>query len=226
MHSVRLCPYRISPSNGCGLHGGCFPPHATENQTIPRMTARSKPTVLAVDDEPQIVALYEAMLAPAYEVVTATTLAGARSTIEYPIDVAILERKIAGRLVDPLLDAIHEQNENPVVALISARSPDTSIIDLSVDFYRMKPVGQDELHAILECLLTRRSFDRPWRHYAALVSKKRALDETYRTNTSAYAALCAEIESVETTLTYNDTAIENEVRTVSTTPTIRVQRVR
>jgi len=157
-----------------------------------------QPTVLVIDDEPDLADLYAAWLTDEYEVRTAYGGDEALDAMDEDIDVALIDRLMPDLSGDEVLDRIREAGYNCRVAMVTAVEPDFDIIEMGFDDYLVKPVRRDELQEAVEGLLSRSTYDTQMREYYALVSKRAALEsqksERELTENSAYAGLLDEID--------------------------------
>lgn len=160
----------------------------------------SVPTVLVVDDEPDLADLYAAWLDPGYEVRTSYGGASVTEQIDGDVDVVLLDRLMPDRPGDEVLATIREQDHDCRVAMVTAVEPDFDIIEMGFDDYLVKPVLRDELLDAVERLLTRTAYDAQLQEFYALASKRAALltqkDERELDESKAYATLTERIEQL------------------------------
>lgn len=136
----------------------------------------SPPTVVIVDDESSLISVFEAWLAPEYDVRTAESGEAALRVIDEDADVVFLDRQMPGLGGDEVLSRIRERGIGCPVAMLTAVEPDVEIIDLAFDDYVIKPVSKADLQAATETLLERAGFDERTREFFVLASKKAALE--------------------------------------------------
>ncbi|MEZ3143867.1 response regulator [Halobaculum sp. MBLA0143] len=146
----------------------------------------SSPTVLIVDDETDLTTLYAAWLESEYDVVTATSGAEALATLDGGIDVALLDRRMPETSGDEVLAEIRRRDIGAQVAMLTAVEPDANITEMQFDDYVTKPVERQEVHATVEVLLERRTYDRHSRRFFSLASKKAALESANEHDTDEY----------------------------------------
>ncbi|SEQ27461.1 response regulator [Natrinema salaciae] len=151
------------------------------------------PSVLIVEDEPDLANLYAAWLESECDVETAYDGSEALDAIEETIDVVLLDRRMPGLSGDTVLDTIRERELDCRVAMVTAVEPDFDIIEMGFDDYLVKPVSSDELVAIIDQLLLRSTYDEQLQEFFALASKKALLDdqktEAERQSSQEYAEL-------------------------------------
>ncbi|MFC4544651.1 response regulator transcription factor [Halosolutus amylolyticus] len=151
------------------------------------------PSVLIVEDEPDLANLYAAWLDEGYDVSTAYDGTEALESIEETVDIVLLDRRMPGLSGDTVLDTIRERDLDCRVAMVTAVEPDFDIIGMGFDDYLVKPVSKDELHSIIDRLLLRSSYDEQLQTLFALASKKALLDaqktEAERKTSQEYAEL-------------------------------------
>ncbi|WP_418281820.1 HalX domain-containing protein [Halorubrum sp. DTA98] len=136
----------------------------------------SEPTVLVVEDEPDIAALYAGFLEEQYDVTVAETAAEAIDRIDETIDVILLDRRLPDGSGDDVLEHTRERGYDCRIAMVTAVEPEFDIIDMGFDLYLTKPVSRSNLLAALETLLTRTEYDELLQQAAALASKRAVLE--------------------------------------------------
>ncbi|PCR90755.1 response regulator transcription factor [Natrinema ejinorense] len=151
------------------------------------------PSVLIVEDEPDLANLYAAWLEAECDVETSYDGTEALDAIDESIDVVLLDRRMPGLSGDTVLDTIRERGLDCRVAMVTAVEPDFDIIEMGFDDYLVKPVSKDELVEIIDQLLLRTSYDAQLQEFFALASKKALLDdqktEAERRSSQEYAEL-------------------------------------
>lgn len=168
------------------------------------MNERGDARVLLVDDQADLVDLYERFLNPAYEVHTATSGAQALEIIDESFDVALLDRRMPGMSGDEVLSEIRQRNLDVRVAMLTAVDPELDIIDMPFDDYKVKPVDSEDLYGLVEILQKQATYDEQSRKFFSLASKKAALEIADNDNTEEYEDLLEEMnalrEDVDSTL--------------------------
>ncbi|WP_281195129.1 HalX domain-containing protein [Halorubrum sp. F4] len=135
----------------------------------------SEATVLVVEDEPDISALYAGFLEERYDVTVAETAAEAMDTVDETVDAVLLDRRLPDGSGDEVLEYIRENGLDCRIAMVTAVEPDFDIIGMGFDLYLTKPVSRENLLAALETLLTRDEYDELLQEAAALASKRAVL---------------------------------------------------
>jgi DNA-binding response OmpR family regulator len=170
-----------------------------------------RPTVLVVDDEPDLADLYAAWLTDEYDVRTAYGGEAAVEAMDDDVAVALVDRLMPDRSGDDVLAAFRDAGYDCRVAMVTAVEPDFDIIEMGFDDYLVKPVRRDELTEAVEGLLSRSEYDAQVRELYALVSKRAALEsqksERKLSENDAYAELVDEIETLRETLDTTVTAL-------------------
>ncbi|WP_440765369.1 HalX domain-containing protein [Natronorubrum sp. DTA7] len=138
--------------------------------------ATTTPSVLIVEDEPDLAELYAAWLGESCEIETAYDGETALNAIEDDISIVLLDRRMPGLSGDRILTAIRDRGLDCRVAMVTAVEPDFDIIGMGFDDYLVKPVSKDELVRIVEQLELRSSYDEQLQEFFALASKKTLLD--------------------------------------------------
>ena len=135
----------------------------------------SEATVIVVEDEPDIAALYAGFLEERYDVTVAATAAEAIETVDEGVDAVLLDRRLPDGSGDEVLEYIRGNGFDCRVAMVTAVEPDFDIIGMGFDLYLTKPVSRANLFAALETLMTRDEYDDLLREAAALASKRAVL---------------------------------------------------
>lgn len=104
----------------------------------------SDTTVLFVDDEPELLEIYELVCGSEYTVLTATSGEEALGAFGPHVDVAFFDRRMPDMSGDEVIRALRERGYQTPVAIISAVDPET---EPSVDHetYLTKPIAGEEL---------------------------------------------------------------------------------
>lgn len=165
---------------------------------------QSTPTVLVVEDEPDLLDLYATWLRSAYSVETASSGEEALQVLDNHIDVVLLDRRMVDMTGDQTLQTIREQGYTCPVAMVTAVDPDFDIIELGCDEYITKPVSQEGMQETVDRLLRWTTYSDQLREYYSLVSQK-AILETEKSPSSLdaseeYAILLEQIGDVENRL--------------------------
>ena len=145
--------------------------------TETNMAPARDPKVLVVDDDPQILVLFEKFLEEAYEVDAVQSGSEALESISDDIDVVLLDRRMPGMKGSEVLAAIRERGHDCRVAMITAVDPDVDIIDMGFDDYLVKPVTKPQLRNMIDSLLRWDDYDAVLREYFEVARKVALLEE-------------------------------------------------
>lgn len=161
----------------------------------------ARATVLVVDDDPQILDLYQAYLAEEFDVRTAMYGDEAIGHLDDSVDVILLDRRMPDLSGDEILQAIRDQGYDCRVAMVTAVEPDFDLVDLGFDDYLVKPVTKDELNEVVELLLSRSGYDNHIREWLSLLSKRATLrrqkSDQELEESAEYARLEQEIDDLQ-----------------------------
>src|SRR6056297_33223 len=135
------------------------------------MTAGDLPTVLVVDDEPDVADAYAAQLSAEYHVETAYSGGEALEKLTPAVDVVLLDRRMPGVSGDDVLEEIREMGIECRVAMVTAVDPDFDIIEMEFDDYVIKPVSRDDLFDTIERLLVCAEYETKIKKYYSLSTK-------------------------------------------------------
>jgi len=162
----------------------------------------SDPSVLVVEDEPDIASLYAGFLEERYAVTVAETAAEAIEQVGATVDVVLLDRRLPDGSGDEVLEHIRQAEYDCRVAMVTAVEPDFDIIDMGFDLYLTKPVSRTKLLAAIDTLLTRSEYDDLLQEAAALASKRAVLNSqkpaAQREENDSYADLVSRLEDLDT----------------------------
>ncbi len=134
------------------------------------------PTVLVVEDEPDLADLYAAWLGDDYRVRTAYGGNEALEQIDADVDAILLDRRMPGLSGDEVLMEIRERGIDCRVAMVTAVEPDFDILEMGFDDYLVKPVTKEALRETVEGLLRRGGYDAGVQELFALTSKRAVLE--------------------------------------------------
>lgn len=158
-------------------------------------------TVLVVDDDSDIVDLYEDYLREEYEVRTATGGAAAIEQLSEAVDVVLLDRRMPETSGEAVLAAIEARDVDPRVALVTAAAPDVDIVEMAIDDYLVKPVTRTEIRETVERLRLIDEFTERRQRLNTLRVKRNVIalekSETALARSETYQQIEAEIDRLE-----------------------------
>lgn len=134
------------------------------------------PTVLVVEDEPDLAELYTAWLSDICDVRTAYDGEQALQAMDESVDIVLLDRRMPGLSGDEVLAALQDRELDPRIAMVTAVEPDFDIVEMGFDEYLVKPVTREDLVETVDQLLLRSAYDEQILELFALASKKTLLD--------------------------------------------------
>jgi DNA-binding response OmpR family regulator len=139
------------------------------------MSGTEPPTVLVVDDEPNVADAYAAQLESEFIVSTAYSGQEALDKLDASVNIVLLDRRMPGISGDEVLAKIRERDLQVRVAMVTAVDPDFDIIEMPFDDYVIKPVSRDDLFETINRLLTCSEYEDQLRRYYALTAKHATL---------------------------------------------------
>jgi CheY-like chemotaxis protein len=164
-------------------------------------SADDRPTVLVVDDQPNVAEAYALWLSDEYEVLTATGGAEALDVVDDRVDVVLLDRHMPERSGDEVLAAVRDRGLGCRVAMVTAVNPDFDVVDMPFDDYLTKPVGREDLVETVERLLALSTYDDQVRDHFSLARKKAVLEaektDAELADSETYAGLPDRIDRLE-----------------------------
>jgi DNA-binding response OmpR family regulator len=102
-------------------------------------------TILAVDDERELVEIYEAWFGDTHAVETAYGGQEALSMFDDSIDLVLLDRRMPGTSGDEVLKTLREDGHDCPVVMVTAVEPDDGMVELPFDEYVVKPIDREDL---------------------------------------------------------------------------------
>jgi CheY-like chemotaxis protein len=121
--------------------------------------ADDHPSVLLVDDEQNLLHIFELWLSEDYDVQTATNGSDALEALNEAVDVVLLDRRMPGLSGDEVLNEIRKRPGSYQVGLVTAVDPDFDIIHLTFDSYVTKPLDEATIRQTVDRLLVRAAYD-------------------------------------------------------------------
>jgi CheY-like chemotaxis protein len=109
----------------------------------------TEPTVLFVDDQPDLLEVFELTFASDYDVRTASGGEEALEEFGDHVDIAFLDRRMPGLHGDEVLERLREQGYETPVAVMSAVDPE---VEPPAEYaaYLTKPVDSDRIRDLVE----------------------------------------------------------------------------
>lgn len=109
------------------------------------MASAWRPTVLVVDDEPEVADTYALRLRDEYDVDVAYGGEAALEAADGLVDVVLLDRRMPDYSGDEVLRELRNRGLGCRVVMVTAVEPDFDILDMRFDDYLCKPIEQDDL---------------------------------------------------------------------------------
>lgn len=135
-----------------------------------------RPTILVVDDEPEVADTYALRLREEYAVEVAYGGNAAMETVSEAVDVVLLDRRMPDLTGDEVLAQIDTLALDCRVVMVTAVDPTVDIVDMDFDAYVTKPVDREEVRAVVEEMLSRAEYDDEFKGFLSLLSKKATLE--------------------------------------------------
>lgn len=155
-------------------------------------------TILVVEDQEELTALYETWLSEEHEVIVALDGESGLAAMSDDVDVVILDRRLPGISGDEVLHTIKDEYDASVV-MVTAVDADTDIVDFPLDDYVTKPVTKPVLRSVVERMLRLRGALPPVRRYHSLERRRDVLRTARQrygvTDTDAYDRLTTRLEA-------------------------------
>jgi len=136
----------------------------------------SPPTVLVVDDQPNVAEAYELFLPDEYETRVATGGEAALELMDADVDVVLLDRRMPDVTGDEVLERIREAGYDARVAMVTAVDPDLDVLGLGFDDYLVKPVDREDVRGTVSDLLSIATYATEVQEYFALARKRATVE--------------------------------------------------
>ncbi len=133
------------------------------------------PSVLVVDDEPEIAEAYGQMLEDDYRVTTAHDGREALAAASPETDVVLLDRRMPQLSGDEALQRLRAREYDVRVAMVTAVDPEFDVLEMPFDTYLTKPLRRAELMETVETLSNLASYDDAVQEVFTLAEKHAAL---------------------------------------------------
>lgn len=158
-------------------------------------------TILLIDDEPDVLDAYAALLELEYAVRTATSGPEALDQIDEAVDIVFLDRRMPEMTGDEVLDELRSRGFEMPVSMLTAVDPGANIVDMPFDDYLTKPVDKDTIFEKVTVLLNRAECNDTGRELYRLASKKATLEaEGIDPNNERYQELLQQMETLRAQL--------------------------
>lgn len=132
-------------------------------------------SVLIVEDQKELLEIYEGYLRDEFDVQTTDSGAEALDLVnEY--DVLLLDRRMPEMDGDQVLETLRQRGDDVPVAMVTAVEPDVEIAEMPFDEYLTKPVDRTALVDTVKVLANRRRFEETSREFFRLAAKRASLD--------------------------------------------------
>lgn len=118
-----------------------------------------KATILAVDDERELVDIYRTWFGDDYTIRPAYGGREALSAFDDSVDLVLLDRRMPGTSGDEVLEELRERGYDGPVVMVTAVEPDEGMIELPFDEYVVKPIDREELLETVDQALERADDD-------------------------------------------------------------------
>jgi CheY-like chemotaxis protein len=162
------------------------------------------PVVLVAEDEPALADLYAHWLRDWCRPRIVRDGAAAIETFDASIDVALLDRRLPGHSGDEVLEHIREHTPTCPVGMVTATTPELTLIDQGVDAVLTKPVRRETVTDVISTLVALHDVDPAVRRHYRLSSSLTAVESNRApsalSDDTTYQALCTELDALETQL--------------------------
>ncbi|WP_248897832.1 response regulator [Haloplanus halobius] len=168
------------------------------------MSSGDRPSILIVEDEPDVAETYVRWLQSAYDVQVASNGSEALEQMDESVDVVLLDRMLPKMSGGEVLTEIRDRGFDCRVVMVTAVDPDFDIIEMGFDEYVSKPPERDELRATVDRMLDRASLNNELQEYYSLVARRSALQAEKTPDeleaNDAYSELVDQIEATRETV--------------------------
>jgi len=134
-------------------------------------------TVLVVDDEQDVADVYALRLRGRFDTRIAYGGREALESVDEEVDVVLLDRRMPVVSGDEVLSEIRERDLGCSVVMVTAVTPDMSVLEMPFDDYLCKPIDRDTLVDTIEKQLETDRHDEKLDEFFRLASKLILLDD-------------------------------------------------
>lgn len=174
------------------------------------------PTVLIVDDEPDVADLHAHWLREEYDVRTAY---GGREALDADVDdvdLVVLDRRMPDVSGDGVLNELRVRGYDGPVVMLTVADPSVGVSDAAFDAYLRKPVDEDDLLATVDSQIGATEVDDDaLERYAKIRSKLALLEERYAASelegSEQYEALRTEANRLRERLSAELSGIDDRI---------------
>lgn len=161
-------------------------------------------SILVVEDEESVAALYTQILSDDYDVEVANNGGEALMKFGDHTDVVLLDRRLPGTSGDEILEQLKSKDNDCHIAMVSSIEPDFDVIEMGFDDYLVKPVENTELERTVERLLTLDEYQELYQELSAKLVKKNIVEvekaDAQLDESDEYQALLDRIDELESQL--------------------------
>lgn len=152
------------------------PPMTRTKNQEQRETTANAPTVLVVEDEPDVADMYSEWLRDSFAVEIVHTGDEALDRVDGSVDVVLLDRRLPDTSGRTVLEEIRNRDLPCQVVVVSAVDPGVDVLDAGFDDYITKPTSEADLTAAVERSITRMTYTTTCQEFMALAGKLATLE--------------------------------------------------
>lgn len=156
--------------------------------------------ILIIEDERDTANLYRTYLEADYCTELATSGEQAIEKLNPATDLILLDLNLPrmdGEEVLKLIETGEVEHSDPRIIILTTREPTNILLEYSIDKYKMKPIYQDELHALINDITLQNRFQHLSKTLFQKRSKRNALNQAGKTDTETYREVLNAIEEIE-----------------------------
>lgn len=135
--------------------------------------------IVVVDDEERVADVYASFLDDEYETEAAYSGQDALDAVDGDVDLVLLDRRMPGLSGDEVLERLRDRGYEGRVVLVTALDPGFDVVGMPFEQYVTKPVGRDELRAIVHQELLRATYDDALQEYLRLRATVSAIESDH-----------------------------------------------
>lgn len=177
------------------------------NHTATTPKSTDTPSILIVEDEPDLAELYDRWLGQEYDVRIAHTGTRALELIDETVGIVLLDRRLPEMSGDEVLATIRERGLGCQVIIVSAVEPAADILELGFDDYLTKPTNISEINRVVNRARTRILYAQKYKEFISLATKLATIevaldmetlqcDPTYADLQAQFTEMVAELGSL------------------------------
>lgn len=187
------------------------------------MSNVERPTILIIEDEPDVAETYAEFLEDDYSVRIAGNGSEGLSKLDDVVDVVLLDRRMPGMSGGEVLTEIRRSDVTCRVVMVTAVDPDVNLLHMEFDDYLVKPVKKADIQNAVERMFARKTLEDSLQEMVRLSTRLTTLEmkleveqleqsEEYHNLLDEFERLRSEVDFPEEKPEYYSTAMYDKLK--------------